>query len=126
MNVYLKFWLHQDCPAQERLVIMAFLVIVDTQLGQELHEERTVQIFAQLIQHKPKKDKKEFSQTYSNMFIFILPISEFTLFKVGLNSYQFGCWSSEISVHSQIYHMKAHNTGSEHEKCQNGFFLRSC
>ena len=87
MNVYLKFGLHQDSPAQERFVIMALLVIVDTQLCQELHEERTVQIFAQLIQHEPEK---EFSQTYSNMFIFILPISEFTLFKVSLNSYQFG------------------------------------
>ena len=53
--MYLEFRLHQDCPAQERLVIMALLVIVDTQLGQELHEERTVQIFAQLIQHKPEK-----------------------------------------------------------------------
>lgn len=87
MYMYLKFGLHKDSPAQERFVIMALLVIVDTQLGQELHEERTVQIFAQLIQHEPEK---EFSQTYSNMFIFILPISEFTLFKVSLNSYQFG------------------------------------
>ena len=68
MNVYLKFGLHQDCPAQERLVIMTLLVIVDTELGQELHEERTVQIFAQLIQHKPET---EFSQSYSNMSIFI-------------------------------------------------------
>ena len=55
--LYLEFGLHQDCPAKERLVIIALLVIVHTQLGQKLHEERTVQILAQLIQHKPGKEK---------------------------------------------------------------------
>ena len=60
--MYLEFRLHQDCPAQERLIVTALLVIVHTQLGQELHEERTVQILAQLIQHKPEEEKKKFPQ----------------------------------------------------------------
>ena len=58
--LYLEFRLHQDCPAQERLVVTALLVIVHTQLGQELHEERTVQILAQLVQHKPEEEKNKF------------------------------------------------------------------
>ena len=66
---------------------MTLLVIIHTQLCQELHEEGTVQIFAQLIQHKPELMNKTIvsSSIYSN----ILPISEFTLFEVSFNSYQF-------------------------------------
>ena len=41
-SVYLVFSLDKDRPTKERLLVLAVLVVVSTQLGQELHEERTV------------------------------------------------------------------------------------
>ena len=77
------------------------------EVNEEIEEERSVQILAQLVQHKPSRysDHKR-SKIILMMIMFRdlgkqlrfcnAPVSKAALYKVGLDLAHFGSWSLEI------------------------------
>ena len=59
--------------------------VSDTQLGEEVHEEGTVEVFAHLVEHKP--------------------VSQFAVINESPNLFHL-CGSLEVSVHPHVDHME--------------------
>ena len=105
--------LHQLTPAQQwLLVLIRKLWSLLAQLRQEIHEEWSVEVLTELIENKPVTN----SLGGALLPLILLPISEFALLNVILNFDEFAC-SSKISVHSQIYHLKAEKSEPATSRC---------
>ena len=73
-----------------------------TKLGQQIHEERTVEILTQLVQYKPREDTK------GRLLLFLgySPVTQHAVFYVFLYFFSLG-WLFKESVHPHVQKLVA-------------------